>query len=48
MPQTNTTMENNGLPQIDYNQFCADTRITILDMMPELVAYSIQIGRAHV
>lgn len=41
MPQTNTTMENNGLPQIDYNQFCADTRITILDMMPELVAYSI-------
>lgn len=41
MPQMNTTMENNTLPQIDYNQFCADTRITILDMMPELVAYSI-------
>lgn len=34
-------MENNTLPKIDYNQFCADTRITILDMMPELVAYSI-------
>ncbi len=34
-------MENNKLPQIDYNQFCADTHITTKDMMPELVAYSI-------
>ena len=41
MPQMNTTMENNELPQIDYNQFYADTQITVLDMMPELVAYSI-------
>lgn len=34
-------MGNNTLSQIDYNQFCSDTRITVLDMMPELVAYSI-------